>query len=252
MKKILIALGISAGLVACGGVTYPERPPTADPIIGGIWFGYNFTDQVGDSQAFIGIATEDGQFRYLEMPTQVQFVGTVTFNGEIAEGSGVALAAPGTSWTDTSTVSTLDISGFVVERESIEGDWSLVSGETGNYWLLFDSVYFKDSSLDLTAGAWTIVDDTGAETGTLTIEVDGSLSGQDITGCLYSGNLAIIDTQYDVYDVSVTISNCGGADGVYTGFGALGDDLELNDSMVLITDDGSRSFAANMTRVPPG
>ena len=252
MKKILIALGISAGLVACGGVTYPERPPTADPIIGGIWFGYNFTDQVGDSREFVGIATEDGTFRFLELATQVQFVGTVTFDGEVALGSGVAIAAAGASWSDTSTVSALDISGFVVERESMQGDWSLAAGETGNYWLLFDSVYFKDSSLDLTAGVWTMVDDTGAETGTLTIEVDGSLSGQDIAGCLYSGNLAIIDMQYDVYDVSVTISNCGDTDGVYTGFGALGDDLELNDSMVLITDDGSRSFAASMMRLPPG
>jgi hypothetical protein len=55
-----------------------------------------------------------------------------------------------------------------------------------------------------------------------------------------------------VYDVSVTISNCGESDGVYSGLGALGDDIELNDSMVLITDDGSRSFAASMTRIPPG
>ncbi len=252
MKKVLIALGISAGLVACGGVTYPDRPPTVDPIIGGIWFGYNFTDQVGDSREFIGIATEDGTFRFLELATRVQFIGTVTFNGEIAEGSGVALAAPGASWSDTSTASPLDISGFVVERESMEGDWSLAAGETGNYWLLFDPVYFKDSSLDLTAGVWTMLDDTGAGIGTLTIEVDGGLNGQDIAGCLYSGSLGIIDTQYDVYDVSVTISNCGDADGVYTGFGALGDDLEVNDSMVLITDDGSRSFAANMMRVPAG
>jgi len=252
MKKTLIALGISAGLAACGGVTVPEYPPTADPIIGGIWFGYNFTDQVGDSREFIGIATEDGTFRYLELPTKVQFAGTVTFNGEIAEGSGVALAAPGATWGDASMVSALDISGFVVERESIEGDWSLFSGETGNYWLLFDSLYFKDSSLDLTAGVWSIVDDTGADIGTLTIGADGSLNGQNIAGCLYSGNLAIIDMQYDVYDVSVTISNCAESDGVYTGFGALGDDLEINDSMLLITDDGSHSFAANMTRVPPG
>ncbi|MCJ7556199.1 MAG: hypothetical protein MUP90_04705 [Gammaproteobacteria bacterium] len=252
MKKTLIALGISVGLAGCGGVTVPERLPTADPNIGGIWFGYNFTDQLGDSQEFIGIATEDGTFRYLELATQVQFVGTVTFNGEIAKGSGVAIAAPGATWGDTSMVSTLDISGFVVERESVEGDWSLASGETGYYWLLFDSVYFKDSSLDLTAGVWSIVDDTGADIGTLTVEADGSLNGQNIAGCLYSGNLAIIDMQYDVYDVSVTISNCAESDGVYTGFGALGDDLEINDSMLLITDDGSHTFAANMTRVPPG
>jgi hypothetical protein len=69
MKKGLIALGSVMGLVACGGISYPDRPPTADPIIGGIWFGYNFTDQVGDSREFIGIATEDGTFRFLELAT---------------------------------------------------------------------------------------------------------------------------------------------------------------------------------------
>jgi hypothetical protein len=250
MKNAFLMLGISMLITACGGSSSSTPTPIPDANIGGIWYGFNANDQSGSAEEFIGIATEDGRFRFLELATLVQFSGAVTFDGETADGTGLAFAAPGSTWTDGSVVSALDITGTVFERQSIEGGWTLTSGDSGNYGLLFDALYFRASGLDLTAGVWIMTDDTGAQTGTLTIEADGTLNGQDVNGCLFGGSVGIIDAAFNAYDASFAVSNCGEADGDYTGLGILGDSAALNDSMLIVSDNGTASLVGMFMRMP--
>lgn len=87
-------------------------------------------------------------------------------------------------------------------------------------------------------------------TTTITIAADGVLTGSDTSGCVYNGQLTIPDTDYNVFEVSFTASNCGGADGElrdgqYTGLGAYDPDA---DEVQFLGSDGEVAAAFVGTR----
>ena len=251
MNKTLIALAVSLGVAACGGSSSSDAPP-ADATIGGIWYGFNFNAQLGESQELLGIGTEDGRFRFIEPDTRSQFAGIATSTGSMMTGSGLAFSAEGSTWLDASVVTSLDISGTLLDKQSLDANWTLASGETGNLGLFYSGLYGRDSSLDLTAGEWTSTDDAGAEMGTFSISADGLISGQDVGGCLYAGTLEIIDPEFNAYGFSVVVSNCGTLDGTFTGLSSLGDNQEPYDCLTVAADDGTRSLILSLERIPPG
>lgn len=249
MNKTLIALAVSLGVAACGGSSSSDAPPT-DATVGGIWYGFNFNAQLGDSQELLGMGTEDGRFRFVEPQTKVQFAGVATSTGSTMTGAGLAFAPEGGAWLDTSVVSALDIGGTLLHKESLDANWSLVSGETGNLGLFYSSLYGRNSSLDLTAGEWTWTDDAGAETGSFSIAADGVISGQDVGGCLYDGAVEIIDPDFNVYGFSFVVSNCGALDGSFSGLSMLGDNQQAYDCLTVAADDGARSLLMSLQRIP--
>lgn len=249
MNKTLIVLAVSLGVAACGGSPSSEAPPV-DATIGGIWYGFNSNAQLGDSRELLGMGTEDGRFRFVEPQTGIQFAGVATSTGSMMTGSGTAFAADGDAWQDASVVTLLDISGTLIDKESVDAHWNLLSGESGNLGLLYSSLYGRDSSLDLTAGEWTWTDDTGADVGTFSIAADGLISGQDVGGCLYDGALEIIDPEYNVYGFTVVVSNCGALDGDFSGLSMLGDNQEAYDCLTVAADDGARSLMMSLQRIP--
>jgi len=51
---------------------------------------------------------------------------------------------------------------------------------------------------------------------TFSISSNGLISGQSVGGCLYDGTLEIIDPEFNAYEFSVVVSNCGALDGTFT------------------------------------
>lgn len=249
MNKTLIALAVSLGVAACGGSSSPVAP-LADATVGGIWYGFNFNAQLGDSRELVGIGTEDGRFRFVESTSRSQFAGISSSVGNALSATGTALASPGGTWGDDSTATSLDMEGEVLDKESIEATWSLGSGETGNLGLLYSRLYEQDSSLDLPAGVWSSTDDAGLEIGTFTIDSAGLVTGQDVDGCQYAGNVSIIDPDYNVYDFNVVVSNCGALDGSFSGLSIMSTDVVANDCMSVAADDGTRSLTLALARLP--
>jgi hypothetical protein len=193
------------------------------------------------SELFVGLATEDGRFRFLSGESDTQFTGTQQVSMNNVMGTGTGYADAGTTWLDGSTVTSVTTDATIVQRDSMSGTWSTATGESGSFDFFYDAEYERASSLSLLAGTWTSFDDFGVAVATFTFDAFGQFSGQNVAGCTSAGTISIIDDRYNIYQVDSTISNCFIA-GDYSGLAALGDLNATNDAMVLSIDNGARGI----------
>ncbi len=127
-------------------------------------------------------------------------------------------------------VQTGTLEGTVRERDSFSGTFETSeTNETGDFDLLYDTIYERDSSLALMEAVWLGFDESGFNTFFFDINLNGVITGQDVFGCSYSGQVNLIDTDFNAYELAVTITGCGALNGDYDGLGALDDDQEQND-----------------------
>ena len=71
----------------------------------------------------------------------------------------------------------------------------------------------NNSSISSIEGSWTL------DALTINVAADGSFWGQDASGCVYSGDISILDPGYNLYGVeSEASSDCSDAVGIYSGF----------------------------------
>jgi len=242
-------------LIGCGGGGGGDSAPTsgttpapvADEKPGGLWEGTT-TDQSGNTQTLVGISTDNGDFRFFSLTTGGQFLGDMTVNGSTVTGSGLGYAAIGFTWIDGSIYTDIALSGTVNERTSFSGDWEASTGESGTFSFAYNSLYERDSSLSLLSDVWTSYDEFGNPIGVTTIDSAGRIDAQDAAGCLYSGQVNLIDSAYNVYDVAVSVVNCGSVNGDYTGLGFLADDLAQNDTFYYALDKGTFSIISAVYR----
>ena len=244
MKRWLTVGALSAVSIfaACGGgggsppaAPPPPPPPPPPPVteaLGGFWVGVLTFDMNQTSEIFLGLATDDGRFRFLSGESNTQFTGIQQANLNNVTGSGTGYADTGTTWLDSSTVTAVTTDGTIIERDSFSGTWSNASGESGSFDLFYDADFERPSSLPLLEGTWTVYDDFGVAVATFTFDALGQFSGQNDSGCVSSGQVSIIDALYNVYQVDSTIANCFIA-GDYSGLASLGDLNTTNDAMVL-------------------
>jgi hypothetical protein len=199
-------------LTACGGGGGGDAPsPVVNQSLGGIWTGI---DNSGND--IIALATETGQFHFLDLTNDAQGFGT----GSVANGNSVSLsytivAALGTTLSDGSTSGTCAGTGTVQQRQSLSVSVSCTtsaSSWTGSATLTYDATYDRDSSLALVAGNY---DDLGD---VLNINSNGVLFEQSATtGCVLNGQVSIINSAWNAYDVAFTVSSCQGQETVLNG-----------------------------------
>jgi hypothetical protein len=121
--------------------------------------------------------------------------------------------------------------------------------ETGEYYAQYDAaIYEQPSSLAAVSGSWTIRNLTGAATGTLVVNGNGSFAGSDILGCRYSGSIMIIDNRYNAYRVNLNVSTCGAADGAYEGLAGLLNTRSASDTLEFALSDPSFAEVSAITR----
>jgi hypothetical protein len=234
-------------VTACGGgssgsgdsVTQP--PPVADQDPGGIWFGTVFNATLGQSWEIIGITLSSGESRYVDALGS-QYTATITVDGSAFSGSSFAVAPLGGTFIDGSVTTTGSMSGTLVERSRVSATYSLDTGETGTFELFYDSTYERSSSLAKMSGSWNDVNGN-----TFTVEADGSIFGQDGFGCVYTGNVGIIDPRYNVYRLTINVANCADINGTYTGLGTIGDWVVPNDDRLFIFQVSNDSWALTST-----
>lgn len=244
-RRVTALLWIAAALIAgCGGsgrqpatpVTQvppqqgpanPELPPAAalncdaiaadpgsgnsalDALPGGIWTGTLTNVTSGKNSHIEGLVAEDGQVQIVSYSAGPILSAVLTTHGDLFTGTGLAYAGPNDQWSDGSRVTAIDTSGVVAERASIRGTWNSVSGDSGCFelghyggWL-----YEDESSLEPLAQVWH-------GDPTLTVDQDGRFFGQGT--CTWSGEFALIDTRYNMYELNADLSDCGNA-GSYHG-----------------------------------
>ena len=211
--KILLTWAAMAVLVCgCGGGGGGSAPPPpANQAIGGAWVG---TDSSG--LAIFALSTESGRVHWVAPDTGEQGFGTGSVNGTAVTINYTYVAPLGFTLADGSTSATCSATGTIQERQSLAVTVNCTTSLGGTFSnsasLTYDPLYDRDSSLSVIAGNY---DDFGL---VVNIDANGVIFEQDpFTGCVINGQVSIINSQFNAYDVSITYSNCVGNFAVLNG-----------------------------------
>ena len=110
--------------------------------------------------------------------------------------------------------------------------------ELSTFTAAYNTIYDDESSLNKVSDIWSYDDSVngGSYIETYTIDSEGGIFGSDSEGCSFEGAIEIIDEDYNMYDLTLTASNCDDKDGTYIGKSFLssesGEDDTLNTYLV--------------------
>ncbi|HVO47913.1 MAG TPA: hypothetical protein VMT29_16435 [Steroidobacteraceae bacterium] len=208
MLGVLIVLGGCGG----GGDSAIPPPPPANASPGGVWTG---VDAISATPV-LGLVAETGDlFFSAEGPTTqgVYYVGKFVTDGNAINANVDAVTAPFSIYPDRATSGTGTLGGQIAARMSITGSvsintdaaTSIVGGQDFStpVSVTFSNQYNRPSSLATIAGNY------GPGSLALSISGSGVLSARDAgTGCVISGTVGTIDTNYNMYAVSLTTVGC--------------------------------------------
>lgn len=242
MKKTIIAI-LTTSLFACGGgggdapiTTSGNDQQAAAEMPSGLWEGIINAD--GDAFDVVGLVAPNGEARFISDDGEQERFNLVLDGGNYtADGVGydeygdflfdisISGAYTSTSITGTATVDSEETSTFSLSLSGESGDGADLSTITGNY-----------ATLD---GLTSIA-----------IDVDGLISGSDDDGCVYGGSLAVLDSDINVYDIVLEVSNCGQFNDTYDGlatYAALFDDSPQK-AIVFQVDNGVYSVTEALVK----
>ena len=214
-------------LSACGGggggspaAPPSPPPPPADQAIGGAWVG---TDSGGFE--ILALSTESGRVHWVIPDTGEQGFGTGSVSGTAVTFNYTYVAPLGFVLADGSSSATCSATGTIQERQSLAITTNCTTDLGGAFSnsasLNYDPNYDRDSSLSVIAGNYQ---DGGL---VMNIAANGVMFEQDpATGCTINGQVSIIDSAFNAYDVLMTMSNCVGDAAIlngatFTGLGIL-------------------------------
>jgi hypothetical protein len=199
----LLYLLFAVFLAACGGGGGGGGgpPPPVDQQIGGIWEG---TDSGGT--AIVALFTESGRLHWLA-ETGEQGFGTGSVNGSAVTFNYTLVSELGFTFPDGSTSATCSGSGTIQQRQTlavtVNCTTTLGTTFSASASLIYSSVYDLDSALSVIAGNY---DDEGL---VFNINANGVIFEQEpVTGCVLNGQITIIDSNFNAYDVSMSFSSC--------------------------------------------
>ncbi|KPK01972.1 MAG: hypothetical protein AMK71_03800 [Nitrospira bacterium SG8_35_4] len=276
MKKIssvisLLCLGfIWAGCGSGGGgggggtttgASNPAPAPTLTESASGIWIGTVESTVAGSACEqgvkqcdMVGIVDENNVLRFYNVTTRDQYSGTVYGSGKTIS-STITIYPVGAG----STIAAVQITGSVDDTNiNIPKTMTLQysgAGDTGSINLIYDpALYERQSLISYLSYTWNNSSDTlsitdnGNKSGTLNGTMTFDSSNPLYTDCPLTGSVTIIDDNFNVYAVDITISSCDVFDGSYQGLTSLSDLVQANDNMK-ITFYVSNSGAAIMAQL---
>lgn len=196
----------------------------------GIWNG-TFTSSAGyGSSTVLGMIAPNNEIHFVSS-SAAQFNGTGSVWGASVTANLNAFAGPDMTFPNGSNYGQVTMNGTVSPKSSLTGTYSGV-GDWGTFSLTYDPDYDRGASLNTIAGNWLASDPSGYRL-TMTIGANGAFSGSDTNGCTFSGTAAVMNRLYNAYSVTMTLANCGALNGYYTGLGAVGDDVSVNDGLLI-------------------
>jgi hypothetical protein len=230
--KILAVLPTLLLLNACGDGSLDNdddsavTPPVAIPVqIGGIWRGTVIEDGNTLTPRSVVIYTTDSSLPVDNFRLTSNFANQVVGNVSLDPldntqllGDGLVSYAPQDFFiSDGAVKTTCDITATLQEATSLVGRYSCLDGGTGDITVAYDALYEFDSSLSLIEGLWG--------NGDIVFEVDSTgniISWSDTNGCAVTGSIELLDPNFNMYNMSLTIddelpSNCQLLAGFYTG-----------------------------------
>jgi len=233
-------------ITACGGSGGSDSTPQAsgasfDPdyfdSVGGIWHG-TIRYFLGGPIDTIGLISEDGELHLIDSNGLI-FVSALTKQGNY-------ISATGTYYATGGEPTEGEIDGFMAARQNFNG--LLTHNEFAIDEITYDyqkDMYERTSSLEKISGIYSDQDADNAET--YVIDSDGAFHGSDDSGCFYNGQVSIIDTRYNMYRITITVSNCGD-DIELEGLATLYDVDSTADTLVMSVRNDEDSLSGVLSR----
>lgn len=255
IRSLVTLVVVSTVLSACGGGggSAPANPPPVvnppPPVekLGGFFSGEMSIDSAMGSEECGAMVTEDGQFRFLCIFTDLQIAGMSSRNVNAMTGTGLAFSTLG--FLDGSFVSNASIVATLVPGTSLVGTWTTDAGDAGSFNMVYDAEYEKASSLAFLEGVWQSVDIDGNPDASFTIDNLGSFTASNSNGCSSSGTFLLLDSRYNIYQMDSSIVGCALA-GDYSGMALLFDDFATNDGMLFAISNDQRALLVGLERLP--
>jgi len=242
-----VIIMLSMAMIACGGGGGDgggsSSPSLSTQSIAGIWEGTLTSTVVHQQYSVIGIISESGTARFVNATWGAQYSATVDTNGNSFSANTTAYAPFGGWFPNGSTVGAVTLSGTFTTKGSIVGTYSGV-GDSGSYSLRYNSLYEMPSSLPTIAGTWSAPIYTDTET--LTIDLNGDITGSSTTGCTFAGHVSIIDSAYNAYEITIVIDHCGQENGTYSGLATITDPAK--NTAVVSVSSAAYSYVRLMTK----
>lgn len=243
---------LAALLMSCG-----ENGPAfiGDQAAGGIWLG-TWTGPDGGVEAALALSTDvdvdTGQARFsmFLVPSLIQIAGTAQVDSTSITGSGTGYATlSGDKFPGGATTTGISFTGRLRTGQTLSGDWTIDSGESGSFSLDYSEEHLRGADLSRLDGSWTQFDLDDNPLGTFNI-LDGTVFRQT-ADCTSIGTITIPDRQFNIYEWAATVtSNTPGScfiEGDYTGLGALTDTdddspVPLNDEFDVLVNSDTLAF----------
>ncbi len=231
---LLLSLAVTVGGCGGSGDTVTMLPAQSIELsnAGGVWNGLLANDLTGQSYEISGVITEDNlEGRLITDGAWMLVLRDIEGEGGELFASVSAFARPGSLFDDGSFETSGILVGSVIERSRIDGIWFLDSGDKGTLTLGYDDVYERGSDLGRLAGTWE------SSLGTVyAVTALGRIFGQTDQGCVYEGQIGLIDAAYNVYRIQI---NGGCLAIMASGLGVLTDRSIANDTFVTMLDLGN-------------
>ena len=242
-------------LVSCGDSNSlslaPPVPETNSP--SGVWAGSFTSTRNGAIRQVTGVVSEDYDTQLVAAAiAERHYSGIVSTDGDTLTGTLTTYLGREGPFLGFDGVQSIMLDGTIVERRAMSGDYTGVEDD-GRFNLNYRNIYENSSSLDSTSGIWMYSE---ASPGgalyivTLDIDANGALFGTDTGGCVYGGQLALIDDQFNSYQANFNVSSCITKNGDYSGLAYLSsiDGGQIN-QLVLGASKHNRAFAALLRKL---
>lgn len=222
IKKSSLILVSLYGLSACGcggsdsPATNPSSPTTPTSMtlneVAGVYEGeIKFGSETVIVDALISAS---GEVRILtEFDEQLR--GTITLSNDSFENVEFASFFPENDSSDGVVLGRLTTNGTISGDFSDTGltGSSTFDGETASYSMTKYDFSDNAASLSEFSGNYaTLFSDTQ-----ISFSTDGAIDGLDDDGCVYGGQVSVPDSNTNVYSMSITVDNCGIANGTFEG-----------------------------------
>ena len=221
MRKVwLTIISLAGGLAAlalagCYGTVYSggSNPMPTNASATGIWGG---TDSVTGLNV-AGYVDPAGEAVFIRSDG-VQFAGATQVSGDTLVAAVVAYTNFGSTFNDGSTYGLGTLNGTVASGSTLTLTLSFTTNggtaETGSWSLTFSTLTNSGSSLSAISANYT---DT-ASGSVVSISGNGVMTGQDpANSCVVNGTITVINSSYDIYQVSLTYESCTGSYAVLNG-----------------------------------
>ena len=208
-----------------------------DALPGGIWSGELFDCTFNGAIFATAMITEDGRF-HIVLGEGRLLTGTLGTTGNLVDGHGIDYARQGMEYF-SGPFTGLFVQGSLLERQKLESRWGTEWGGYGYFDFDYrQQTYERPTPLADLAGAWSqgYVNFGNPVGGVWTVETDGSFTGQDEVGCLYSGQFSLIDERFSIVAVDVAVSACASA-GTYAGLAYLEDLVDWYEKTITVSVD---------------